>query len=123
MNIQPPQQAPSKAQQYFLGLGLGLIPLVPILITLLTNGPIGGLFSGLLLYIIEIIATIGTLTIKRVRSVGFGLLTMVLISPLVFVIGFFIALRLHPPSFEWTLTPREGFLLVLGKASSSDTPP
>ncbi len=109
MITQPSRRAHTKVPHYWLGLGVGLIPLVPALIalgmyafpTLIQPGDADpALFLlALVLYSIESIATIVTLVIKRVRFVGFGLLTMVLISPLLFVIGVVLSLKLNPPSF------------------------
>ena len=115
LNIQPSRQAQFKFPHYFLGLGLGLIPLAPVLIALgmsvTTWAYLVLLYGGaLLLYVIEIIAAIITLNITRVRSVGRGLLTMVLISPVVFVIEFVLTWIVHPPSFEFTLTLLGAFL-------------
>jgi hypothetical protein len=105
MNIAPTQQkALSKFLQYFLGLVIGLIPLVPILVlnTLIQAGvslgmmAVWGLFATPILYVIEIIVALITLAIKRVRFVGYGLLTMWLLI-LVVGIGLLISSILSPP--------------------------
>lgn len=88
----PPEQQEelSHSQQFFIGLGIGLIPLILAMISLGTNGPsISGplLIIALILYSFELVATIVFLVIQRVRFIGYGLLTLFLISPVVFYIA------------------------------------
>ena len=69
------------SSQYFIGLGIGLVPLTLMLIAL------GRLISpsfGLLLYLdgILIVASIVCLSLKEMRFVGYGLLTMVIVLPI-----------------------------------------
>jgi hypothetical protein len=85
-------------RQYLLGLGLGLIPLLVFLPlyglaigshneNTALNAAILDLFLGVVLYLAAIIAMIACLVIARVRFVGYGLLTAVLVSPIIAVIG------------------------------------
>ncbi len=96
---QPPPAAPTplpltvrqKRRQYLLGLGFGSIPLF----LFLASGVIfrgGGNFSvlftlGVILYIVELIATIACLSTREVRPVGYGLLTAFLATPVIGGIG------------------------------------
>ena len=101
--IQPPTQPPAhNGRRYLLGLGLGFVPVLLAIIsgvfsyplfTYNASGPYDpGLSNGLLsgaaiLYGIAIIAMIVCLFNKEVRFIGYGLLTMVLIGPIVAVVG------------------------------------
>ncbi len=84
-----PEQQPSR--QYFMGIGIGLIPLILFLISiggLLTSNISGlGLGAAILLYLVLLIASIVCLSIERVRFVGYGLLTMVIATPVISYIG------------------------------------
>ena len=84
--------------QYLLGLGLGLIPLLIFLalfgtaINIRDEGTsisIGLLDVGLggMLYLVAVVAMIICLTIARVRFVGYGLLTAIVVSPIIAIIG------------------------------------
>ena len=95
MSNQPPQASQDRRGQYFLGLGLGLIPLVLFLVSfglISTQSQIANIlvviiFVSIGLYVIELIATIVCLVIARVRFVGYGLLTAFLASPVIGYIG------------------------------------
>ena len=81
-----------KRRQYFIGLGVGLIPLIIFLVSfglsLGTNyAYLNGIFIAAFLYVIELIVTIIFLLDKRVRFAGYGLLTAFLASPVVAAIG------------------------------------
>lgn len=103
VGMQPPPATPiplpptqrRKRGQYFLGLVLGLIPLIVFLvgygIALGTAGgalnALGTSFLGLILYIVELIMAIVFLVSKNVRFAGYGLLTAFLATPIVVAIG------------------------------------
>lgn len=79
---------------YFIGLCLGLIPLILLFIDIgqgNTAGFLGSLI--LLLYFAEWIAAFVCLVMRRVRFVGYGLLTMALISPVVYYIACSVAIQ------------------------------
>ncbi|HEY7350212.1 MAG TPA: hypothetical protein VH599_17975 [Ktedonobacterales bacterium] len=90
----PAQDGARKGRQYFLGLGLGLIPLLVLFLAIgltsqqsTSNLAINLLYVSLALYIASIIAMIVCLSISKVRFVGYGLLTTVLASPVIGFIG------------------------------------
>ncbi|MDQ6645188.1 MAG: hypothetical protein M3Y76_12135, partial [Chloroflexota bacterium] len=103
--MQPPPAPPiplsltlqQKRKHYFLGLVLGLIPLVIFLVGFgMALGNQGGVASGLgfplvllgfMLYLVELIITITYLTNKKERFVGYGLLTAFLVTPIVAAVG------------------------------------
>lgn len=79
----------SRSAQYFIGIGIGLIPLILALIALggLFNNS-SGIYSTLLsialfLYAGELIAAIVCTIISRVRFVGYGFLTMFVVTPII----------------------------------------
>jgi hypothetical protein len=78
VNEPPPSQEPSRTGQYFEGIGIGLIPLA-LLFLGLRNSALGSV--PIWLYLVEVIAAIVALSYRRVRFVGYGLLTMVILSP------------------------------------------
>jgi len=90
----PPTQR-RKRWQYFLGLVLGLIPVIVFLVgygfALGTTGgalnALGPLAIGLLLYFVELLIMIGFLNNKDRRFAGYGLLTAFLATPIVVAIG------------------------------------
>ncbi|HEY5002460.1 MAG TPA: hypothetical protein VII61_04870 [Ktedonobacteraceae bacterium] len=92
---QPPQPGRSYAKQFWLGIGLGSLPLVVALIcigTLLGSAAansVGGilLIVSIVLYVVLFVAAIVCLTIRKVRFVGYGLLTMVIAIPVIAFIG------------------------------------
>jgi len=97
MSSQPAASQPPRRLQYFIGLGVGLIPLILAIVSLGTSG--GGLLLtiALILYGAQLIATIVLLIIGQVRFVGYGLLTLFLISPMVFFLACIVQIQLHPP--------------------------
>lgn len=98
MSSQPPasQQQPSRTRQYFIGLGVGFIPLILAILSY-GSSSVGILFSiALILYAAELIATIVLLIIEQVRFAGYGLLTLFLVSPVVFFIACVVQLQQHP---------------------------
>ena len=87
---------------YLIGLGVGLIPLVVAMIGLGQVRSGGGgnatlLLVGLGLYMAEIIAMTVLLVVRRTRPIGYGLLTTVVISPIVFFISCTVVV-LNPPT-------------------------
>ena len=102
MQEMPPEQREelSHSQQFFIGMGIGLIPLILAMIGL---GAIGAstsnilLSTALILYGLEFIATIVLLAIRRVRFIGYGLLTLFLITPVVFFIACLVRLQSPTP--------------------------
>ncbi|WIG61235.1 MAG: hypothetical protein OJF49_003983 [Ktedonobacterales bacterium] len=94
-------------RQYFLGLGLGLIPLLLALIGVgfaaqsnnvaASNAASVLLLVALVGYIAEFIGMIVCLSLARVRSVGYGLLTMVVATPVIAVISCFAVLFSSAP--------------------------
>jgi hypothetical protein len=89
--IQSPTPRLSRAKQFWLGIGLGAIPLVLALIAVgaLVNSKIAGgiLIISLVAYGGLLIAAIACLTIKDVRYVGYGLLAMFCVTPIVAAIA------------------------------------
>ncbi len=83
MQLPPPQ--PPRARQFWLGIGLGAIPLVLALIAIGALSSVGSglLVIALVLYAAVLIAAIVCLIIKDVRYVGYGLLTMVCATPII----------------------------------------
>lgn len=90
----PPE--PYDRRSYLIGLLCGLLPLIVAMVGLggAIRGPSAqnGLFSvilvaGGILYVVAIIVMIVFLALARMRRVGFGLLTSVLASPVIFFIG------------------------------------
>jgi hypothetical protein len=104
MNNPPFLTQVEKQRQYFLGLVLGLIPLIIFLVSFgLVTGTSGGFFiygiiASAVLYVIEFIVTIVFLIIDRVRFVGYGLLTAFLVTPVVAVAGCLVIPNLLPRS-------------------------
>jgi hypothetical protein len=98
-----PLRPPNQRRQFLLGLGLGVIPLAVWLIFIgaatadvarcaseqvyCSLPGVGQLLTGLIvfgiLWLIQVIVTIATLTNQARRFVGYGLLTMLLIGPIV----------------------------------------
>jgi hypothetical protein len=102
MPAAPPPPQRGFRRGYLIGLGVGLIPLAVAMIGLgqISNGS-GANFNllllGLGLYLAEIIAMIVLLVVSRTRPIGYGLLTMVVISPIVFFIACTVRV-LNPPT-------------------------
>src|SRR5256885_8322543 len=89
----PPPQQYSRGMQYFIGIAIGVIPLVLGLLFLGSpNGNSSNLsnyliWAAVIGYLAVFIGMIVCLCIPRVRFVGYGLLTLVLASPVVFFIA------------------------------------
>jgi hypothetical protein len=92
----PPQMPQQKRLQYFLGLGIGLIPLVLFFIGFAPNAS-GLIFISLLLLVAMLIASIICIVIPRVRYIGYGLLTSI---PIFFVVGSIVCIVIlsRPPA-------------------------
>jgi hypothetical protein len=89
-----PFPAPQKSGgNYFLGLGLGLIPLALFLATFVTLSVIPNcilpklFYASLVLEVVVLIVAIVFLFIDSLRLTGYGLLTAALVSPVVAFIG------------------------------------
>jgi hypothetical protein len=86
----PPPTQPSRSLHYFIGIGIGLIPLI---LALLVFGNLSGslpvifLGTAVIAYLVEVVACIVCLVIERVRFIGYGLLTMVLATPVIVFIA------------------------------------
>jgi ABC-type polysaccharide/polyol phosphate export permease len=93
----PSVTPPNRTLQYFLGLGIGLIPLIVFFVAFgitLGSGSLNSLniaipllLVSLLLYIIELIVTIIFLRREDVRFRGYGLLTAFLATPVIAFVG------------------------------------
>ncbi|GHO93713.1 hypothetical protein KSF_037610 [Reticulibacter mediterranei] len=92
----PPIAEPNKKRQYWLGVAYGAIPLVIFLIGGVvarlsrSNYGVNGIFPtaiGVIVYIILLVITIIYLTKREKRFIGYGLLTLLLITPVVAVYG------------------------------------
>lgn len=85
----PPPLQYSHGMQYFIGIAIGVIPLALGLLSI--SGVINSssnlanylFFTAILAYVAVFIAMIVCLCISRVRFVGYGLLTMVLATPVI----------------------------------------
>ena len=83
---QPPSTSRERRQQFFLGLGIGFIPLVLFFIGFVPNA-YGLIIVSIILLIAMLIASLVCMTIPRVRYIGYGLLTSIPISIVVGSIG------------------------------------
>jgi hypothetical protein len=92
----PPPAFWTPLRLYLLGIGLGLIPLALWLVAWSVGvsfdssspGPGQGLSTAAVwLYLIQLVAGVICRVSRRARHVGYGLLTMVLVDPVVGVIG------------------------------------
>lgn len=94
--VYPPPEI-NRTVQYAIGLAIGCIPLALFFISIshflgiATSGDVGSasLYSYLALWPAAIIC----LCISRVRFVGYGLLTMAIISPVIWVVSCFATFR------------------------------
>lgn len=92
----PPPPTPNRKRQYWLGIAYGIFPLLIFLISgalLRTslNG-IGAFWSisfiiGLVGYLAQLVVAIIYLARSEKRFIGYGLLTMLLVTPVVAVYG------------------------------------
>lgn len=92
MQDPPPQEPQNRRGQYFLGLGLGFIPLVLFLIGFASN-IVWLIVASIILWLATLIASIVCIIISRVRFVGYGLLTSIPITIVVGSIGCVIILN------------------------------
>lgn len=91
---QPPEF--SHSMQYFIGIGIGVIPIIFALLGF-SNSAASALFSiALALYVAQLIAAILCMISHRIRFVGYGLLTMVFIAPFAVFIGCIVMISNHP---------------------------
>jgi hypothetical protein len=96
----PPPPFWTKKRQYLLGLGLGLVPVVLTLIGMGNWACLGRYIPGAAvgyLYVAQIVGGLSCVSFDRIRSLGYGLLTMILLSPVVAVIGCFV----HPDPAQY----------------------
>lgn len=92
----PPPPTPNRKRQYWLGIAYGTFPLLIFLISgallrlsqygIGTLGIVGSLI-GLIGYLALLVITIIYLFNRDKRFIGYGLLTMLLITPVVAVYG------------------------------------
>src|SRR5262249_22559497 len=99
-----PFPAPQKSGgNYFMGLGLGFIPLLIFFIflaLLLTNNislALNLLFVPLVLEVVVLIVAIVFLFINSLRLTGYGLLTAALVSPVVGYLSCVVVARIQYP--------------------------
>jgi hypothetical protein len=97
--IVPPPIPPRPSRrlvEYLIGLALGAIPMA---LMLLAMGGLATQFSGALfswaigLYLLSIVAAVACLTASSTRFIGYGLLTMVFVTPIVYYISCVASLR------------------------------
>lgn len=89
-----PIRVASKTLRYFEGLGIGLIPLALFFLGLRSSGTLSTV--ALFLYFAQIIAAIICLAFSKARFIGYGLLTLVILSPPVaFQIACMVSLQGH----------------------------
>ena len=93
----PPQGRPVgqlNRRNYFIGIGVGAIPLIVALAGIGTlinangkdpNVTIGSflIFAAVALYLVSLIAMIVCLVVDPLRSIGYGLLTTVIATPII----------------------------------------
>ena len=86
-----PRPPMNRGLQYFIGLAIGAIPLGARLLSSynILNSVVNGILIQIALYgfIAVFLGMTVCLCVPRVRFVGYGLLTMVLITPVVFYIS------------------------------------
>ncbi len=83
---QPPSASKERRQQFLIGLGIGLIPLVLFFIGFVPNAS-ALIIISLIFWLATLIASIVCILIPSVRYIGYGLLTSVPISLIVGSIG------------------------------------
>ena len=86
----PPPAFWTKKRQYLLGLGLGLVPVVLLLAgvgNVVCAGGGGVAAAAGYLYVAQIVGGLICVCFDRIRSVGYGLLTMAMAGPVVAAIG------------------------------------
>lgn len=98
-----PSGRPHRGRQYLVGPGLGIVPvLVYWLSGVFTcpygsysgcpgphDAPLGSIFSlaGIVLYLVAVVAALMLLFVPAYRFVGYGLLTMAFVDPVIGVVG------------------------------------
>jgi hypothetical protein len=95
----PPPAFWTKKRQYLLGLGLGLVPVVLLLAGVGNLACAGGgrvIAAAGYLYAAQIVGGLVAVCFDRIRSVGYGLLTMTLAGPIVAAIGCAVILSQNP---------------------------
>jgi hypothetical protein len=95
-----PQHRKQFSRQYLIGIGIGCVPLIIAWIGIGSLFAGNGIFSSflgiaLVLYVALLVASIVCLSIKEVRYVGYGLLTMFIVSPIISFIGCLV-ITAHP---------------------------
>lgn len=92
-----PRPSVNRVLQYLIGLAIGAIPLVALLLSAynVRNALVTGILGPIAGYgfIAVLVGMIVCLCIPRVRFVGYGLLTMVLIAPFAYYISCVISLQ------------------------------
>ena len=103
-NAAPPTPARNRKRQYWLGIAYGAIPLVILLLSGVVarldqgNYGVAGLPStvvGGIGCVILLVVTIIYLAKREKRFIGYGLLTMLLITPVVGVYGCLLIIQGH----------------------------
>lgn len=96
----PPPPTPNRKRQYWLGIAYGAIPLVIFLISdallrLSQYGTLGivGTLIGLVGYLALLAITIAYLFNHEKRFIGYGMLTILLVTPVVAVYGCMLILQ------------------------------
>jgi hypothetical protein len=90
----PAQNQPPRSHNYFIGIAIGLIPLLLAIVSVgIINMPVGVylFYAAIALYVITLIASLVCLGLQRVRFIGYGLLTMVFVTPVVYYIACIVA--------------------------------
>ncbi|HXR65585.1 MAG TPA: hypothetical protein VN729_06670 [Ktedonobacteraceae bacterium] len=97
--IVPPPVPPRPSRrfvEYLIGLALGAIPMVLLLLAI---GGLASQFSGTFfswaigLYILSIVAALVCLANRPTRFIGYGLLTMVFVTPIVYYVSCVASIR------------------------------
>ena len=94
----PPRPEINRALQYFIGLVIGCIPLALFFLSIsrfLGATEISNSLGAVAVYsyVVLWVAAIACLCAPRMRFVGYGLLTMAIISPVIWVISCFATFR------------------------------
>lgn len=93
--IPEPQAEMSNSLRFFIGLGIGLVPLI---LGLLAIGNARGgnvltfLFVSALFYVALLVAAIVCLCFARLRFIGYGMLAMVFATPVIAYIACMVTL-------------------------------
>ena len=90
-----PQNQPPRSRNYFIGIAIGLIPLLLGIVGIgIISTPVGLylFYAAVALYVITLIASLVCLAYRHVRFIGYGLLTMVFVTPVVYFIACAVAI-------------------------------